>query len=116
MATSDNDFIFIPDSSLPFPPTHSYQSFRKVETKTIISHGPDEKRFNDAAVDPVGRFLAGTMGKMHHQRVGKLYALGSGGQYQTVLEGVSCSNGIGWSPDGRLMYIILSAALNQADS
>lgn len=116
LATSDDHFIFIPDSSLPFPPTCSHQSFRKVKMKAAIFHGPNEKRFNDAAVDPAGRFLAGTMGKEHHQRVGKLYALDSDGHCQTVMEGLSCSNGMGWSPDCRQMHIFLSGFLTRANS
>jgi sugar lactone lactonase YvrE len=85
---------------LPFPPTSSQQPYQVIEA---IEHGPEEKRFNDAAVDPAGRFLAGTMGKEHHQRVGKMYTLGTDGHWDNVMEGLTCSNGMGWSEDGKVM-------------
>lgn len=91
--------------SLPFPPTSSLQSSQVVQTKPSIYHESEEKRFNDAAVDPVGRFLAGTMGREHHHRVGKLYSLDDNGQCRTLMDGISCANGMGWSQDGRTMYV-----------
>lgn len=71
--------------------------------KVPIAFGPDEKRFNDAAVDPAGHFLAGTMGRDHHQTVGKLHTLDSAGNHTMILDGLTCSNGIGWTADSSRM-------------
>jgi len=60
-----------------------------------------DNRFNDGAVDPQGRFWAGTMGK---GPVGSLYRLDPDGSVHQMETGVTTSNGIGWSPDGRAMY------------
>jgi sugar lactone lactonase YvrE len=37
--------------------------------------------------------------------VGSLYVLGSNGICEPRLAGLRCSNGLGWSPDGRIMYV-----------
>lgn len=102
VGTSGNEFIHIPSASLPFPPTSSLQQYR-VLSKVPLAFGPDEKRFNDAAVDPAGHFLAGTMGREHHQKVGKLHLFDSAGDHNVILDGLTCSNGIGWSADSSRM-------------
>jgi sugar lactone lactonase YvrE len=61
-------------------------------------------RFNDAAVDPAGRVWVGSMHTGETDPVGALYRLDSGGTLTPVLTGATVSNGIGWSPDGHLMY------------
>jgi L-arabinonolactonase len=67
-----------------------------------------DNRFNDAGVDPRGRFWAGTMGG--GDPVGNLYRLDPDGAVTRMETGVRTSNGIGWSPDGRLMYYTDSEA------
>jgi sugar lactone lactonase YvrE len=59
-------------------------------------------RFNDGAVDRRGRFWAGTMGR---GPVGVLYRLDPNGSIHTMETGLSTSNGLGWSPDNRTMYL-----------
>jgi sugar lactone lactonase YvrE len=66
----------------------------------------DGRRGNDAAVDAHGWLWAGTMAYDERQGGGRLYRVGPGGEVVTVLPEVTVSNGIGWSPDGRLMYYI----------
>lgn len=66
-----------------------------------------EARFNDGAVDPQGRFLAGTMGQGY---TGTLYRLDPDGSVHTLETGVGISNGIGWSPDNATMYYTDSLA------
>lgn len=61
------------------------------------------RRFNDAACDPVGRLLAGTMALDTTPDAGTLYRLDPSG-FTPVVDPVTISNGLGWSPDGRLMY------------
>lgn len=61
-------------------------------------------RFNDGACDPAGRFWAGTLEDAEREPLGGLYRLDADGRCRTMLDGVFCSNGIGWSPDARTMY------------
>lgn len=58
-------------------------------------------RMNDAACGPDGAFWAGTAGVPGGC---SLYRLASDWACEAVVEGVSTSNGIDWSPDGRWMY------------
>jgi sugar lactone lactonase YvrE len=67
-------------------------------------------RMNDGACDPQGRFWAGTMAYDESPRAGTLYRLELDGSCSTVLRGLTISNGIGWSPDGRTMYLSDSGA------
>lgn len=64
-------------------------------------------RMNDGKCDPAGRFLAGTLTYARDPGACALYRLdtgGQGGQVSTLLDGVTLSNGLGWSPAGDLMY------------
>jgi sugar lactone lactonase YvrE len=61
-------------------------------------------RFNDAGVDPAGRVWVGSMHIGESEPVGKLYRLDHGGVLTAVVDGVTVSNGLGWSPDGSRMY------------
>jgi sugar lactone lactonase YvrE len=63
-------------------------------------------RFNDGKCDPRGRFWAGTMSMSGRNGAGALYRLDADGSLHRVLEGVGISNGLGWSPDGGIMYFI----------
>ena len=62
-------------------------------------------RFNDGRVDPQGRFWAGTMGDpAWDQPVGSLFRFQSDQTVTHMLGQLVCSNGTGWSPDGKTMY------------
>ena len=63
-----------------------------------------ETRMNDGNVDARGRFWAGTMGMGGVRERGSLYRLDPDGRVTRQLERVNISNGVDWSPDGRLMY------------
>ena len=63
-------------------------------------------RFNDGACDPVGRFWAGTVAGDRRAGAGTLYRLEPSGEIAVVLDGVTESNGLGWSPDGGTFYYI----------
>ncbi|WP_040806516.1 SMP-30/gluconolactonase/LRE family protein [Nocardia concava] len=69
---------------------------------------PDDgvyRRFNDAKVDPRGRLLAGTMAETTDGAgSAELYRLDPDGTLTTLRTGVTISNGLGWSPDGRTLY------------
>jgi sugar lactone lactonase YvrE len=66
-------------------------------------------RFNDGKSDPSGRFWAGTMDRHGAKGAGNLYALQTDGNVKLKLKGVSVSNGMAWSPDGRYFYYIDTA-------
>jgi sugar lactone lactonase YvrE len=65
-----------------------------------------ENRFNDGKCDPAGRFWAGTMSIHDTPGAGSLYILQADGSVSVKREGLSCSNGIAWSLDGKIMYHI----------
>ncbi len=73
----------------------------------------DEKRtrMNDAACDAHGRFWAGTMDLAEREPLGSLYRLSPQGAVETLLTGVTVSNGLDWSPDGDVLYHIDSPRL-----
>jgi sugar lactone lactonase YvrE len=60
---------------------------------------------NDAACDPAGRFLAGTMAFDEREGAGALYCLDLDGTVRTLLEDTTVTNGSGWSPDGGTLYL-----------
>ena len=65
-----------------------------------------DAEFNDGACDPAGRFWAGTTTPGYRPGAGALYRLDPDGTITTMLDGVTESNGIGWSLDGATMYFI----------
>ena len=73
-----------------------------------LEHDPD-LRFNDGKVDPTGRAWAGTMTYEEGAARGVLYRL-DGDVATPVVSGLGLSNGLGWSPDGRTMYLADSRA------
>jgi sugar lactone lactonase YvrE len=66
---------------------------------------PPHVRMNDAACDPAGRFWAGSMAYDGSEGAGSLHRLDLHGEVSTVLTGLTISNGLGWSPDARTMYL-----------
>ena len=74
--------------------------------RTIAEVSPAGTRMNDGACDPQGRFWGGTLADDHHAGGGALYRLDRTGRTELVLDGLTISNGIGWSPDGRTMYLV----------
>jgi sugar lactone lactonase YvrE len=72
---------------------------------TVVGELP-EHRFNDGAVDPQGRFLAGTVGPTEDTPTGRLHRLEHDGTTTVLLDGLTLSNGIDFTADGRTMYLI----------
>ena len=70
-----------------------------------VGTDPPGGRFNDGKADPWGRFWAGTMSD-DHQGAGAFYRLDPDRTLHRMFDGVTCSNGIGWAPDGATMYYI----------
>jgi sugar lactone lactonase YvrE len=63
-------------------------------------------RLNDGETDPQGRFWAGTMGWQAEPNAGALYRLDPDGTVTRMLDEVTISNGLGWSPEGTTMYYV----------
>jgi sugar lactone lactonase YvrE len=63
-------------------------------------------RMNDGACDPQGRFWAGTIADDHRAGGGALYRLDWAGRTELMLDGLTISNGLDWSPDGGTMYLV----------
>ena len=74
--------------------------------RTIAEPAPAGTRMNDGACDPQGRFWGGTLADDHHVGGGALYRLDQNGRVDQMLDGLTISNGIGWSLDGRTMYLV----------
>ena len=81
-----------------------------IERLVAVEADVAENRMNDAACDPRGRCFAGTMAFDCTPGAGTLYRLDHDLSVHAVLDGFSISNGIGWSPSGKLMYHIDSLA------
>ncbi|HEX3814796.1 MAG TPA: SMP-30/gluconolactonase/LRE family protein [Mycobacteriales bacterium] len=62
-------------------------------------------RMNDGKCDPAGRFLAGTLVSEEESGRAGFYRL-ENGKVSLVFDGVTVSNGLGWSPAGDIMYYI----------
>ncbi len=77
-----------------------------VRTLVRLPHGP-AMRSNDGACDAAGRFWIGTMGLDLTPGAGALYRYD--GRLERVLDGVTLSNGLGWTRDDSRMYYIDSA-------
>jgi sugar lactone lactonase YvrE len=61
-------------------------------------------RMNDAAADPWGAFWFGSMAYDAEPGSGNLFRYAETTGTETVLRGLTVSNGLGWSPDRRVMY------------
>ena len=75
------------------------------EVLAPVAPGDPSVLMNDGACDPAGRFLAGTMAFDERPGAGALYRLDLDGTVTTVLDDLTVSNGIGWSPDGGTVYL-----------
>jgi sugar lactone lactonase YvrE len=62
-------------------------------------------RMNDGAADPAGRLLAGTMAFDERPGAGSFYRVDVDGRVTRQLSGLTISNGVGFSPDGAVLYL-----------
>jgi sugar lactone lactonase YvrE len=83
-------------------------------TLAEVERDRPENRMNDGACDRAGRFYAGTMADDESPGAGALYRLDPDLSVTRLVTGVGTSNGIGWSPDERLMYYI-DSQVNRVD-
>ena len=80
--------------------------FRTGDVDLIHDPEPDQpnNRLNDGKVDGRGRFVAGSMDTMEEGPNGALYSLSTDLKVTKLDQGIICSNGPCWSPDGRTFY------------
>jgi sugar lactone lactonase YvrE len=66
---------------------------------------PPTNRLNDGKVGPDGAFWVGSMDENSpRQKIGALYRVTADGRMTKEEDGYAVSNGLAWSPDGRIMY------------
>jgi sugar lactone lactonase YvrE len=68
-------------------------------------------RMNEGGCDPDGRFYCGSMAYDQSVGAGSLYRLDPDGSVEVVLDHVTVSNGLEWSPDGSRAYYNDTATL-----
>lgn len=89
---------------------HGFHTYDPDSGKLTAIHDPEQhlpgNRFNDGKCDPAGRFWAGTMSLTGESFQGALYRLDEDWNVSRMVESVSCSNGLAWSPDGGTFYYI----------
>ncbi|XP_028254473.1 regucalcin [Parambassis ranga] len=81
-----------------------------------VDEDKPNNRLNDGKVDPVGRLVAGTMGKEEQpaqvqRKQGSLFSVTSDLTVTKHLSQVDISNGLDWSLDQRTLYYIDSLSL-----
>lgn len=67
-------------------------------------YDPLHERFNDGKCDPQGRFWVGTLYEPRDQPLASLYCF-DGGRLTAQADGLTVSNGLAWSPNGRTLYL-----------
>ncbi|MBD0737841.1 SMP-30/gluconolactonase/LRE family protein [Streptomyces sp. CBMA29] len=72
---------------------------------TALPVDPTLYRANDGACDPAGRFWLGVMDRHAAVGAGSLWVVRPDGSAEQVLDGMTIPNGLGWSPDGTVMYV-----------
>ncbi|MFC7530022.1 SMP-30/gluconolactonase/LRE family protein [Actinoplanes sp. GCM10030250] len=69
-------------------------------------------RMNEGGCDPDGRFYCGSMAYDQAAGAASLYRIAPDGSVEVVLEQVTVSNGLEWSPDGSRAYYNDTATLS----
>lgn len=76
----------------------------------LIEPSPEQHndlvRFNDGAVDPAGRFFAGTMAWEPENRLGKLFRLDTDHTWHPMEDQLYITNGMGWNKDASTYFMI----------
>ena len=80
-------------------------AFNDFETLVEIEPDLPQTRVNDAAVDPWGGIVFGTFDERDRKPVASLYRLSPSGELSQLMQGITISNGIAFSPDGHTMYV-----------
>ncbi len=65
-----------------------------------------DNRMNDGKSDARGRFWGGSLSTTRQPGTAAFYVLDGDGSVRKAIDGLTNSNGLGWSPDGRTLYHI----------
>ncbi len=78
----------------------------------VASYKGEELKINDMIADPQGRIYAGTMywGAGGMEKPGRLYLISPDGSIRAVDEGIELANGLGFSPNNKVLYFTDSTA------
>jgi sugar lactone lactonase YvrE len=77
-----------------------------LEELVAIEADRPQMMLNDAKCDAAGRLFAGTLDIDETPEQGSLYRIEADLGLTRLFDGVTCSNGIGWSPGGETMYYV----------
>lgn len=83
------------------------RSWKDGQVRTVVEQAPPGEagaRWNDCIADPEGRVFCGTVRSDNHK--GSLYRLDPNGTYARLVEGIGCSNGLGFTRDLRGLYYV----------
>lgn len=86
---------------------NGFQTLDFATGERSMIHDPEaglNTRFNDGAVDPAGRFWAGTMAMGDPAKIARFYRLDPDLSCSVWFDPVWTTNGLAFSPDGRRMY------------
>jgi L-arabinonolactonase len=75
-----------------------------VHKLSCLNLAKPDMRFNDGRCDRRGRFWAGTLHENRLRGTASIYRLDAGDRCSRVINGLTVSNGLAWSPDNRTMY------------
>jgi sugar lactone lactonase YvrE len=75
----------------------------EVEHLVDVEEGKDDNKLNDGKPDARGRFWFGSFSQNEGEAA--LYRYDPDGSLHVMQEGMTGSNGLGWSPDGRTFYL-----------
>jgi sugar lactone lactonase YvrE len=92
LLASDDSFLFLDTDT------------GMVKVAAVAERDRPFNRFNDGKVDRHGRFWAGTIDRQTAKPTGSLYRLDADLLVTRMETGLICSNGLGWSPDDKIMY------------
>ena len=76
----------------------------RVWMRILDSHGA--RRLNDGKPDPEGRYLVGTLSLADPSESEQLFVVDRHDSVRVVDHDLTQSNGLAWSPDGRLLYSV----------
>jgi sugar lactone lactonase YvrE len=74
------------------------------QTIATIPHAHPGIRFNEAKCDPFGRFVVGSMDATNGEPDCAIYVVEPGGDWHTLIGGITVANGFEWSDDGSRMW------------
>jgi len=100
--TTENSFLFAGEGGIE-------EYWAETEEWAFLANPEKEKpsnRFNDGKASPDGRFWFGSLNMNHEKNQAAFYVMEHDGTVRKILDGLTNSNGIGWSPDGKTLYHI----------